>query len=197
VLAAGLGGCQKEPEFELLPGPDCNAVLQTVGENSIDDRGDRHYTDLGLGRFQIGTGEYLLDILNRNGEPPPGFVFYEGHRGGVGDVLLLEGCVFMTYIGGGLNSIAARGFTVTDTGLHWNSTLEEFLQEYPNARKRKMVSYFTQDGELWTSGHFKVNIGKFTHRIRMMEVSSHDYDLDDIEEETYPIGPQYGPHPWQ
>ena len=194
IMSAGFYSCQKWPEH--MPPPDCSKVLQTKGEQYIRGKyGEYHFADLGLGLFQIGTGEYLLDLIDRSGQPPLGFEFYANQKGGIGNALDLEGCVFMQYIGGGLNSIANRGATITDTSLHVGSTLDEFIEKYPNARPRKMRSHTYQEGELWTSGHFKVNIS-IDGRIRMMEVGAHNYDEDDEDEESWPIGPQYGPRPW-
>ena len=190
VTLATLVGCApsgggKSGRVQVIP--DCDEVLQTVGT-------DR--SRIGFPIYNVDSAQVLLNVINGS-DLPGDFSYYGGAIGGIGNILATIGCggsTYLEYIGGGLSSIALRSWPgETDTGLMIWDSIERFQELYPTARKREVYTNL-QAGDTWTAGHFKVNI--FLDRVRFMEVSRHNYDLDDPDERTEVVGPQWGPEPW-
>ncbi len=115
ALIMGSFGCKEDMECP------CHDKLRTKG-------------DYGVGTFDINMRD------NTHLVKECGFEFVDNHRGGYGDTLQEIGCnnnsMHFIWAYGGLDSITVReGWEGrTDTGLKIGSSIEDYLEKYPESR---------------------------------------------------------------
>lgn len=196
----GSDGASSSLADNFMP-PDCNGTLFTEGvtivpESETSYEYDEYYYDLGLPpTYGIGRGEW---IVHTSEGLPEGFAYYEDNKGGIGNTLDIIGCsgsMYMVWIGGGLHEISVRGSSIiTDRGVGIGDTKEKFIELYPESTYmgKPSDSYFLQQGEIWATIHFRVNIaGGY---VKYMETSATDFTTT-LTNPASAIGPK-GSNPW-
>lgn len=191
-----LSGCYENRTTPIPkhPEPECDSMMYTSG--LISDRGD--YEDLGFDNYMIGLNEYKFFTSSTTGSSLPKDFIRLNPNVGPRSPLYYEGCggsMFFYFTGGGLHAIAVRrGWQgETDTGLslsrEWDH-LDDFLEAYPNAKERELWSNVFIGGEVWTSGHVKINTTRSGY-LQAIEISPRDYDEDVEGEPVFPAGPDH------